>query len=272
MPGKLTLDRETFKVLAADTRIEILKKLQTHKLTLTDLAQQMDMSPSTVSEHLERLVEVSLIMQEDKGMKWKYYKLTEKGRNILSPQETKVWILLGTTILVFAAASISLLAQLPLLASAPAHYATLERAVLPQPEMSASQAKAAGGVASDSAVTSSTEPPSNEPALDMVGALRSAQTPPTTIEKTAGAQEESGGTQLMSATSMASTTSTTSSTTTTTESTTTTTTMSRAAPVATQVASPLQFPWPEAVLAVASLVVAIMCIVYLMIIRRNRVI
>jgi len=130
MPGKLTLDRETFKVLAADTRIEILKKLQTHKLTLTDLAQQMDMSPSTVSEHLERLVEVSLIMQEDKGMKWKYYKLTEKGKNIVNPSETKVWILLGATFLTIAGSALLLYHKLstllnipglqePMLASAP---------------------------------------------------------------------------------------------------------------------------------------------------------
>jgi DNA-binding transcriptional ArsR family regulator len=108
MSDKITLDRETFKVLAADTRIEMLKRLAVHKLTLTDLATQMSMSPSTIKEHLDKLVETGLIEPDDKGMKWKYYRLTNKGRNIVSPQETKVWILLGTSLMVLAASILSL--------------------------------------------------------------------------------------------------------------------------------------------------------------------
>jgi len=112
MSDKITLDRETFKVLAADTRVDILKKLAEHKLTLTDLAQEMNMSPSTIKEHLDRLVDVGLIEQVDRGMKWKYYRLTDKGRNILSPYETKVWILLGTSLLVLAGSALSLAGRL----------------------------------------------------------------------------------------------------------------------------------------------------------------
>jgi DNA-binding transcriptional ArsR family regulator len=108
MSDKITLDRETFKALAADTRVDILKKLAEHKLTLTDIAQDMEMSPSTIKEHLDKLVEVGLIEQEDKGMKWKYYRLTDKGKNIISPYETKVWILLGTSLLVLAGSALSL--------------------------------------------------------------------------------------------------------------------------------------------------------------------
>ena len=48
MSDKITLDRETFKALAADTRVEILKRIAKHKLTLTDLAEEMNMSPSTI--------------------------------------------------------------------------------------------------------------------------------------------------------------------------------------------------------------------------------
>jgi len=108
MSDKITLDRETFKVLAADTRVDILKRLAEHKLTLTDLAEQMSMSPSTIKEHLDRLVEVGLIEQMDRGMKWKYYRLTSKGMNILSPNETSVWILLGTSALVLAGSALSI--------------------------------------------------------------------------------------------------------------------------------------------------------------------
>jgi DNA-binding transcriptional ArsR family regulator len=108
MSDKITLDRETFKVLAADTRVDMLKRIAEHKLTLTDLANQMDMSPSTIKEHLDKLVDAGLIEADERGMKWKYYRLTNKGRNIVSPQETTVWILLGTTILVIAGSVLSL--------------------------------------------------------------------------------------------------------------------------------------------------------------------
>jgi len=117
MTDKITLDRETFKVLAADTRVDILKSLSNHKKTLTDLAQELGMSPSTVKEHLDKLVLVGLIYADDKGMKWKYYKLTEKGRNIVNPVETKVWILLGTTLLMLLGSSLSLFGKLSGLAS-----------------------------------------------------------------------------------------------------------------------------------------------------------
>jgi DNA-binding transcriptional ArsR family regulator len=94
---KITIDRETFRALAADSRIEILKKLDEHKLTLTDLTEKLDMSPSTVKEHLDRLSAAGLIEPIPGETKWKYYRLTRKGRNILNPYETKVWFVLAVT-------------------------------------------------------------------------------------------------------------------------------------------------------------------------------
>lgn len=92
---KITLDKETFKALAIDTRVNILKKLdERFQLTLTDIADELDMAPSTIKEHLDKLVSVGLITQVDKGMKWKYYRLTPKGKKILNPYEKKVWIIL----------------------------------------------------------------------------------------------------------------------------------------------------------------------------------
>ncbi|MEM2918438.1 MAG: winged helix-turn-helix domain-containing protein [Candidatus Altiarchaeota archaeon] len=93
---KITLDRKTFKALASETRILILRKIEEHQQTLTDLANELEMSPSTVKEHLDKLLEANLIQIVDKGMKWKYYKLTRKGKKILNPYETKVWIVLST--------------------------------------------------------------------------------------------------------------------------------------------------------------------------------
>ena len=96
---KITIDRETFKALAADSRIDILKSLEEHKLTLSDLSQKLSMSPSTVKEHLDRLTAAGLIELIPGDTKLKYYKLTWKGRNILNPYETKVWFVLGISAL-----------------------------------------------------------------------------------------------------------------------------------------------------------------------------
>lgn len=101
----ITLDKETFKALAIDTRVNILKKLdERFQLTLTDLATEFSMAPSTISEHLDKLVSAGLIAQVDKGMKWKYYRLTSKGKKILNPYEKKVWIILTVSALALFAA------------------------------------------------------------------------------------------------------------------------------------------------------------------------
>ncbi len=118
---KITLDRETFKVLAADTRVDILKRLSEHKETLTDLSEGLGMSPSTIKEHLDRLVSAELIEQIEGDTKWKYYKLTGKGEMILKPNENIVWILLAASGLVLAGSFKSLLGKVtpqPVLAKA----------------------------------------------------------------------------------------------------------------------------------------------------------
>jgi DNA-binding transcriptional ArsR family regulator len=120
MEDKITLDRETFKVLAIDTRVNILKKLdERFQLTLTDLANELDMAPSTIKEHLDKLVSADLIVQVDKGMKWKYYRLTSKGKKILNPYEKKVWIVLSVSVLALFAVVYRLLSRLERLARPP---------------------------------------------------------------------------------------------------------------------------------------------------------
>ncbi len=120
MEDKIVLDRETFKVLAIDTRVNILKKLdERFQLTLTDLANELNMAPSTISEHLDKLVSAGLILQVDKGMKWKYYRLTSKGKQILNPYEKRVWIVLTVSMLAMFAVVYRLLFKLEQLASPP---------------------------------------------------------------------------------------------------------------------------------------------------------
>ncbi len=112
MDEKITLDRETFRALAVDTRIEILKILDDRQHTLTDLAEALNMSPSTIKEHLDKLVAAGLIKQVDKGMKWKYYKLTFKGSRIVNPHETPVWIILATSAIALFAVTYKFLLDL----------------------------------------------------------------------------------------------------------------------------------------------------------------
>jgi DNA-binding transcriptional ArsR family regulator len=92
---KITLDKEVFKTLASGTRVDILKSLDRRRKTLTELSKQFGMSVSTVKEHLDNLVSVGLIEQKDEGYKWKYYELTRKGKDILHPEDKKIWILLS---------------------------------------------------------------------------------------------------------------------------------------------------------------------------------
>lgn len=112
MEDKITLDRETFKALAVDTRVKILKILEERQHTLTDLAEELDMAPSTIKEHLDRLVAAGLIKQIDKGMKWKYYRLTSKGKEIVNPYEKKVWIVLAITVVAIFVSVYKLLFEL----------------------------------------------------------------------------------------------------------------------------------------------------------------
>ena len=95
MEDKITLDRESFRSLASETRVTILKSLDRRRKMLTELAKELKMSPSTVKEHMENLCAAGLTVQIDDGHKWKYYELTRKGKNILHPEDTKIRILLS---------------------------------------------------------------------------------------------------------------------------------------------------------------------------------
>ncbi len=96
--GRIVLDSETFKALSSDTRIGLLKKLNDQKMTLTDLANAMELSKTTVQFHLESLMSVGLIQKEDQGRKWLYYSLTKKGRDILNPDGKKINVILTLSI------------------------------------------------------------------------------------------------------------------------------------------------------------------------------
>ncbi|TLZ94162.1 MAG: winged helix-turn-helix transcriptional regulator [Methanobacteriota archaeon] len=53
--GKITLDQESFRALASDVRVGILKRLDSRRETVTDLSNLLQLSKPTLLEHLEKL-------------------------------------------------------------------------------------------------------------------------------------------------------------------------------------------------------------------------
>lgn len=94
---KIVLDQESFKALASDTRIEILKKLDNTQLTVTDLANAMLVNKSAVHKHLTRLVEAGLVKKKEGERKWVYYTLSLKGAQLLHPERVQIALMLAAT-------------------------------------------------------------------------------------------------------------------------------------------------------------------------------
>lgn len=96
--AKVTLDKETFKALASDTRLDILRTLDGKKLGLNDISKATNLNKATLHEHLSKLNQVGLVKKKEReGHKWVYYKLTWKGEKLLHPENTKIVVLFTIT-------------------------------------------------------------------------------------------------------------------------------------------------------------------------------
>jgi len=111
-PPSVTLDQESFRALASEVRVEILKRLDARRMTVTDLSNALALSKSTLLEHLERLQAAALVKRIDEGRKWIYYELTAKGRRILHPERVKIIVALSTATPLVAVGALALLAGL----------------------------------------------------------------------------------------------------------------------------------------------------------------
>jgi len=135
--AKITLDQESFKALASDVRVGILKHLDARRETVTDLSNLMTLSKPTLLEHLEKLQSAGLVKRIDEGRKWIYYELSDKGRKILHPERVAITLALGIAVALAAigvflvlSAEAAILPGSPLLnASAP----SAQRSVLSGP-------------------------------------------------------------------------------------------------------------------------------------------
>src|SRR2546425_12312328 len=103
--GKITLDQESFRALASDVRVEVLKRLDARRETVTDLSNLLALSKPTLLEHLEKLQNAGLVKRIDEGRKWIYYELTDKGRKILHPECVAITLALGAAVVLTALAA-----------------------------------------------------------------------------------------------------------------------------------------------------------------------
>lgn len=112
MEEKVTIDMGTLKAIVVESRLNILKLLSEKSYTLTDIANLLEMKPSTVKEHLDILVKAGLIEREETERKWKYYSLTFKGKMIAKPMEVRIMFMFGVTSIASIAAAAYFLKQL----------------------------------------------------------------------------------------------------------------------------------------------------------------
>ncbi len=95
---KVTLDREMFKALASDTRLNILRSLDGKSMSLKQISAATNLNKATLHEHLSKLHEAGLVKRKEReGHKWVFYKLSWKGESLLHPENTKIVVLFSMT-------------------------------------------------------------------------------------------------------------------------------------------------------------------------------
>lgn len=88
----MELDFQTVKALSSPTRLKILKNiLKQEEVTTTQLSEDLGLSKSTVSSHLQNLVNAGLTEKDDvEGRRRVMYRPTKKSESILKGKERTV--------------------------------------------------------------------------------------------------------------------------------------------------------------------------------------
>jgi len=97
---KVTLDKNTFKALASEKRLDILRTLDGKKMCLKDISIATNLNKATLHEHLTKLHEANLVKRKEReGHKWVYYKLSWKGASLLHPENNRIVVLFSATLI-----------------------------------------------------------------------------------------------------------------------------------------------------------------------------
>ena len=98
--AKITLDLNSFKALASETRLDIIRALDGKKLNLNEISSATKLHKVTLHEHLSKLVEAGFVKKKEReGHKWVYYKLSWKGESLLHPENTRIAVMFSATII-----------------------------------------------------------------------------------------------------------------------------------------------------------------------------
>lgn len=87
----MDLDFKTVRALSSPTRIKILNEVLENESTPTSLSDELDRSKSTISSHLDTLLEAGLVEKDsEEGRRRVVYNPTRKARTIVEGKERKV--------------------------------------------------------------------------------------------------------------------------------------------------------------------------------------
>lgn len=87
----MEIDFQAIKALSSPTRVTLLRELVNNPSTTTDLSEALEMSKSTVSDHLAHLHEANLVEKEDKdGRRRVVYRPTRRAKHIIKGSRRKV--------------------------------------------------------------------------------------------------------------------------------------------------------------------------------------
>ena len=95
---KVSLDIDSFKALASETRLDILRALDGKKMSLNEITKATKLHKMTLHEHLTKLSSAGFIKKiEREGHKWVYYQLSWKGQSLLHPENTRIVVMFSVT-------------------------------------------------------------------------------------------------------------------------------------------------------------------------------
>ncbi|MCX9012046.1 MAG: winged helix-turn-helix domain-containing protein [Candidatus Methanoperedens sp.] len=78
-------DGEILKAVTSSTKLKILSNLNVRPMTAAELAHNLGIYKSGINKHISILLTTNLVERiESDQRKWVYYKLTEKGTEIIS--------------------------------------------------------------------------------------------------------------------------------------------------------------------------------------------
>ena len=92
--GKIILNMEIFRIFSSETRITILKNLAQRKMTVSELSRDLEVTKSTIHEHLMLMTTAGLVNPVPDDHRWIYYEITQKGHVLLQPETSVKYVLL----------------------------------------------------------------------------------------------------------------------------------------------------------------------------------